>query len=63
MPRHWQEMRLVRKPFFGRKCLMSEVNRSTHVFSRPAGLLPFLVKVQLTSVGVFLSQNQREEIQ
>lgn len=52
-----------RKPFFCQKCLVSTDSLLIHGFSRPAGLLPFLEKVQLTSVGVFLSHNQRGEIQ
>ena len=43
-----------RKPFFIGNRLRSTDSLSIRVVSRPAGLLPFFGKVQLTSVGVFL---------
>lgn len=54
----WRRVSVSGKPFFGRKCLISTDSLSIHGVSRPAGLLPFFEKVQLTSVGIFLPKFQ-----
>jgi hypothetical protein len=58
----FQHPNLVRKASFSVLGLILKASRLTPMNSRPAGLLPLFGKVQLTSVGVFLSRHREVRV-